>query len=383
MVIDINVTSTCNLACTYCSEGFECGLSTAYEENTSVTLQNIEDFMNRISDPKKEIYFWGGEPFVNYEFCRGVMEKYKDNPNYKFFFYTNGVYLKKYLKDLVAFHNAMPGRLNIQVSYDGKPVNDKTRIDKQGNPSSGMVKSNYIAAKNAGLAVKLKSVLTAEHFHLIYEAFLDVIEMDSNYFPTPDMYSQLTEEEFMPRLEALKEGLAKIAKHLYTHKLPPETFGWFRQSRALCAAGINYMSVDLNGDISPCHGCMYKESHSHTMGNIFKVPDIDALIKEKSDMYRDALQNQPLGCQTCDSQFCMKCNAATFEKSSKETYIDKWTDHRANWQVCKVFKQNEVVHYALRKALNHKVLVNKAPVAESCTLSDEDREIDRKTQVIA
>ena len=184
MVIDLNVTSTCNLACTYCSEGFECGLSTAYEENTEVTLDNIEDFMGKLNDPKRDIYFWGGEPFVNWEFCRGVMEKYKDDSNYSFFFYTNGVYLKKYMKELVRFHEAMPGRLSIQVSYDGKPVNDITRIDKAGNPSSSMVKSNYLAAKKAGLKVKMKSVLTAEHFHLIYEAFLDVIELDENYFPT-------------------------------------------------------------------------------------------------------------------------------------------------------------------------------------------------------
>jgi radical SAM protein with 4Fe4S-binding SPASM domain len=246
----------------------------------------------------------------------------------------------------------MPGRLKLQVSYDGKAVNDITRIDKKGDPSSRMVKSNYLAAKEAGLRVNLKSVLTAEHFHLIYEAFLDVISLDENYFPTPDLYSQLTPEEFAPRLEALKAGLAKIAKHIYQHKLPPEKFGWFTQSRALCSSGINYVSVDLNGDISPCHGCMYKESHAHVMGNILKAPDIDALIKEKSAMYKDALKNQPLDCQTCDSQFCMKCNSATYEKSEKETYLEKWSDHTSNWQVCKVFKSNEIVHHALRTALN-------------------------------
>jgi len=369
IVIDINVTSTCNLACTYCSEGFECGLSTEFEENTSVTLDNIEEFMAKIPNPKKNIYFWGGEPFVNYEFCRGVMEKYKDNPNYSFFFYTNGVYLKKYLKDLVRLHNELgPNRLKLQVSYDGKPVNDRTRLDKKGEPSSALVKSNYLAAKNAGLNVNLKSVLTADNFHLVYEAFLDVIELDRNYFPTPDLYNQLEPAAFNEKLEALKLGLSKIAKHIYQHKLPPESFGWFTQSRALCSAGINYVSVDLNGDISPCHGCMYKESHAHVMGNIRTVPDIDALIKEKTEMYKDALKNQPLDCQSCDSQFCMKCNAATFEKSNKETYLEKWSDHTANWQVCKVFKMNEIVHHALRTALKS----YKKPVfqikAEQCSV---------------
>jgi radical SAM protein with 4Fe4S-binding SPASM domain len=296
------------------------------------------------------------------------MEKYKDNKNYSFFFYTNGVYLKKYLKDLVALNEELgPGRLRFQVSYDGKAVNDITRIDKAGNPSSALVKSNYKAAKEAGLSVNLKSVLTAEHFHLIYEAFLDVIDMDGNYFPTPDLYSQLTEEQFAGRLDELKIGLSKIAKHIYKHKLAPEKFGWFQQSRALCSAGINYVSVDLNGDISPCHGCMYKESHAHVMGNVKTVPDIDALIKEKTEMYQNALKNQPLDCVTCDSQFCMKCNAATFEKSEKETYIEKWSDHTSNWQVCKVFKLNEIVHYALRKALKQKVIPVKMEQSQ-CTV---------------
>jgi len=352
-VIDLNVTSTCNLACTYCSEGFECGLSTMFEENTHVTLDNVQDLMNRIKDPKKDVYFWGGEPFVNWEFCRGVMEMYQDDPNFSFFFYTNGVYLKKYLKELVAFNQKLQGRLRLQVSYDGKAVNDITRPTKQGNPSSEMVKRNYLAAKEAGLQVSMKSVLTAEHFHLIYDAFLDVIELDDNYFPTPDLYSQLTWDEFEPKLKDLKVGLAKIARYIYENKLPPEKFGWFQRSRALCASGINYISVDLNGDVSPCHGCMYKESGDHKLGNIFEVKDIDGLIEEKSKMYRDALKDQPLDCQNCDSMFCMKCNSATYEKSEKETYLEKWTDHTANWQTCKVFKQNEVIHHALRVALNN------------------------------
>lgn len=370
MVIDINVTSTCNLACTYCSEGFECGLSSAFDENTSVTLENIEEFINKIDDPKKDVYFWGGEPFVNWEFCKGVMEKYMDDPNFSFFFYTNGVYLRKYLAELVDFHKVLGKRLNIQVSYDGKAVNDITRPDKAGNPSSNLVILNYKAAKEAGLNVRMKSVLTAENFKYIYLAFRDVIALDENYFPTPDMYSQLEPEEFNVHLEELKVGLQKIAKYIYDNDLPPETFGWFQKSRALCAAGIDYMSIDLNGDISPCHGCMYKESDDHVMGNIYDAAiNVNDLIATKSKMYKDALKNQPLGCQECDSMFCMKCNAATYEKSEHDTYLERWSDHRANWQVCHVFKLNEVVHHALRVAKGEFApKVDKSIEAKSCSL---------------
>jgi len=113
---------------------------------------------------------------------------------------------------------------------------------------------------------------------------------------------------------------------------------------------------------------MYKESHSHKLGNIFKVPDLDQLIEEKSQMYKDALKNQPLDCMSCDSQFCMKCNAATYEKSEKETYLEKWSDHTANWQVCKVFKTNEIVHHALRTALKSYKKPTIKIEAEQCTV---------------
>lgn len=352
MIIDINVTSTCNLACTYCSEGFECGLSTAFEENTSITLDDITNYMAKISDPKKDIYFWGGEPFVNYNFCKGVINRFKKDKNISFFFYTNGIYLQKYMSELVELTKELGDRLKFQISYDGKAVNDITRPDKKGNPSTAMIKANYKAAQAAGLNVNIKSVITAPNFKYIYEAFRDVIEMDANYFPTPDLYSTLNAKQLQVHLDELKVGLQKIAKYIYTNNLPPERFGWFMQSRALCSAGINYTSIDLNGDISPCHGCMYKDSHDHVMGNINDPTlDFDKLISEYSTMYQDAQDlGEPLDCQSCDAQFCMKCNAASYEKSEKDTYIEKWADHGANWQVCKVFKQNEVVHHALRSA---------------------------------
>ncbi len=351
MVIDVNVTSTCNLACTYCSEGFECGLSTQFEENTSITLDDLTNYMNKIKDPKKDIFFWGGEPFVNFDFCKGVMNRYKDDKNVTFFFYTNGVYLKKYMKELVEFDKKLGhDRLRFQVSYDGAAVNNITRPDKKGNSSTKLVRTNYLLAKDAGLNIGLKSVITAENFKYIYESFRDVIAMDQNYAPTPDLYSQLTEEELAPRLDELKEGLQKIARYIYSNQLRPEKFGWFQNSRALCSSGINYASIDLTGDISPCHGCMYKESEDHVMGNIFDEDlDFDKLLKDNSDMYREA-RVEPLLCQSCDAMFCMKCNAASYEKSDKEEYIDRWNDHGANWQVCKVFKQNEVIHHSLRSA---------------------------------
>ena len=38
---DVNVTSECNLACTYCSEGESCGLSSAFQEPTEMTPTQV------------------------------------------------------------------------------------------------------------------------------------------------------------------------------------------------------------------------------------------------------------------------------------------------------------------------------------------------------
>ena len=141
--LDVNVTSECNLACTYCSEGESCGLSSAFQEKTEMTPEDIERTvrsldMNRYRDIN--VNWWGGEPFANFLFCKDIMKRLADVQKECFMFYTKGTYLKKYkkqlfeLKDMLGNRLDMPqqSRLHIQVSFDGEPVNTMERRTKAG-----------------------------------------------------------------------------------------------------------------------------------------------------------------------------------------------------------------------------------------------------------
>ena len=88
------LTHACNANCSFC---YRRGL---FERNKISTLgpvkmskQTADDILDFCFamlklDPKFTIYFWGGEPTVNFEVIRHVMEKY---PQMLFHMNTNGI----------------------------------------------------------------------------------------------------------------------------------------------------------------------------------------------------------------------------------------------------------------------------------------------------
>lgn len=388
MNIDINVTSTCNLGCKYCSEGHNPDmpdLAKIENSKTDVKTQDIIKFISNIHQKNKnetiKISFWGGEPMMNMKYCLDLMTFYKDNKNVDFFFYTNGTYIKKYkdslknIDSLLGVNRKNEKRLVIQISYDGKAVNDVERLTKNNTSTSEMVKEAFEILGEIGVQRSIKSTITPRTFKYIYESFIDVITIPGceNYFPTPDTYNDYDsslQEEYM---NDLKLGLMKIAKYIYENKLPIQSFGWFRNSRALCSAGIDYFAINLDGTLSPCHGTMYQEHTDHEIGNINDEGIIDILEKATSK-YKELNNYMNDDCTECKSLFCMKCPAGSYNLSStRENTKFKLNDfvnnqrnlneYELNWtikniNICKVFKLNDVIHKSLLTVLKQQPVMS-------------------------
>jgi len=87
MTLDINVTSTCNLGCKYCSEGHNPDVpdkSVIENSKTNVSKEEIDTFIakSKIEKPNEpiNISFWGGEPMMNMKLCLSIMTEHaKDN----------------------------------------------------------------------------------------------------------------------------------------------------------------------------------------------------------------------------------------------------------------------------------------------------------------
>jgi len=352
--IDLNVTSICNLACSYCSEGNECGLSSLYLQNTKVSVKDFIDKSSKIPGEKK-INFWGGEPFINWKICKDVINGYKDNPEISFFFYTNGILIKDYIEELKEFHKELgDNRFVIQVSYDGKYLTDTIRVDKTGKGTAERVVEAYKLLKENGIPVSLKSVISTEAIPHLYESFVEIQKLQGYYNPTPDIYSDTSETEYDKYLDIIEDQLTKISKYIYDNDLNPDSFSWFKKSRATCSAGGEMCGVDLTGEVFPCHGCFYGDSREQSKIGTFEV--FEGEIQDVRDKFRklNSYENTPDQCKTCNVNFCMNCQSANLSKSNKETFDERWRDNPSNWQVCKLFKFNDKFNKTIRYAMQEK-----------------------------
>ena len=359
--IDINTTSICNIACTYCSEGNECGLSTLYMGNTEVKVEDLIKKLGKDPAKHKTINFWGGEPFVNFDFCKAIIDGFKDDKTFSFFFYTNGLYIPNYIDQLKEWNEEFGKEINpdgqtrlyLQISYDGRHLTNTVRVDKGGNGTADRVEQAYKLLKENNIGTSLKAVISTEGFPYLFESFKDLYELQGFYSPTPDLWSDRSEEEFNGDLEILGKELEKITKYIYQNDLNPEVFSWFAKSRAICSTGAGMLSIDLDGGIYPCHAGMYGESEEHKIG---ELEDWETIRENVMKDFKKINTNLPLECQTCDVNYCMKCQIANYAKSTKDTYEERFTDYQANWQVCKIFKMNDKYNKTLRYAMTKKGL---------------------------
>jgi len=352
--IDLNVTSSCNLACTYCLENDAalekqgCNLSTFYMKNTEVSVETLIEKLNTDSSKTKKINFWGGEPFLNWNFCNAVLQAYKDDEAFSFFFYTHGGFITKYKSELIELHKILGNRLEIQVSYDGEYLSNNIRVDKSGAGTSKQTIEGFNTLKEIGIKTSLKSVISNDGFPHLFDSFLDLFKKQGFYGPTPDMWSNRTTEELQKDSEILGEQLEKIASYIYANDLNPDIFTWFSHHKAMCSVGVNMTAIDLDGSMKPCHGFLYRESKEHNIGTIDNfTEDFLAGVEKFKPLY----EYKPTECQTCDVNFCMKCEASNFFSSTKETYEEKWTDYQSN-QTCSLFKfmdkYNKTIRYAMQ-----------------------------------
>ena len=151
----------------------------------------------------------------------------------------------------------------------------------------------------------------------------------------------------------------KIVKYSLDHNINLEQhFRWFRQEKQNCAAGINYLSIDLDGKTYPCHGCMYRQREDHVRGDLNDVDmQMQSFVDETTALYRSYLDefrsDGTLACNTCTADFCLKCPAGSFDAADakfgdEQDAGKKWQNHPANHQLCQVWKTLEPVSKAWR-----------------------------------
>ncbi|WP_069997360.1 thioether cross-link-forming SCIFF peptide maturase [Cellulosilyticum sp. I15G10I2] len=266
----LHVAHDCNLACKYCFAGE----GEYHGERGMMSLEVGKKAVDFIIENSKhrnniEIDFFGGEPLMNFEVVKGVVEyarlrEKETGKHFRFTMTTNGVLLND---EIIEYLNE--NMYNVVLSLDGRPeVNDLMRPTPNGKGSYEIIlpKFKKLVEKRKGKQYYVRGTYThhnldfAEDVKHITEAGFKEVSIEPVVAPT-SMHYALQEAD----VERICSEYEVLAKHMLNLARSGESFNFFHfminledgpcvhKRLAGCGAGTEYLAVTPNGDLYPCH----------------------------------------------------------------------------------------------------------------------------------
>ncbi|EYE89625.1 radical SAM protein [Fervidicella metallireducens AeB] len=311
----LNIAHDCNLRCKYCfaDEGDYHG--TKQLMSFEVGKKAI-DFVIKNSGPRKniEVDLFGGEPLMNFEVVKQIMEYAKEegkihNKNIRFTITTNATLLND---ENMEYINENMG--NVVLSIDGrKSVTDKIRVRRDGSGIHDIILpkiKKMVSMRNEGKQYYVRGTFTRENLDF-YE---DVMALAEEGFKEISIEPVVLDDDHP--LSLRKEDLGVIFEQY--DKLTEEMIKREKQGRGFkfyhfnidlnggpcvykrisgCGAGHEYVAVTPEGDIYPCHQFVGKEEFK--LGTVFQG-EID---KELENQFKNGhIYNKPK-CMDCWARF--------------------------------------------------------------------------------
>jgi uncharacterized protein len=310
------IAEDCNLSCGYCfAEGGEYGKGRTALMPLKTAKAALDFLMKQSSDREfLEVDFFGGEPLMNFEtvketvkYGRKLEKKYKKK--IRFTITTNGLALDD---EKIDFINAEMS--NVVLSLDGREeVHDRMRKTKNGGGSYALVLENikklverrghkdyYIR----GTFTRYNTDFANDVFALAAEGF-DQISVEPVIAESGCDYA-ITEKQ-LPEVFCEYEKLAKILINRERAGEPHINFFHFmldiengpcaiKRLRG-CGCGNEYVAVNSEGDIYPCH--QFTSAETQKMGNVFEKK---FNTEKKDEFAKSHIYSKP-DCAECWAKF--------------------------------------------------------------------------------
>lgn len=312
----LNVSSKCNLSCTYCYEygedKFE-ALKATPMMSPETARRSIDLFFKESGErPNLSITFFGGETLLGFDVIREATEYAKERAAAEgrtmgFSLTTNATLLDE---EVIEFLTAQ--RFGVNISIDGaQKDHDRHRTFASGKGSHDQIvpKIQELLKRNrpAGRPIGARVTLTAGSSPVreIFQHLRDEVGFDSVGFapvtsaPGRDYeladlgmnkvlaeFEELAEEYVQAALAGKRHGFSNL------HDLLRELHQGANKAHP-CGAGLGLVAVSTDGDISPCH--RFVGSEEHTLGSLD-----EGLDAAKRESFIDSVHiSKKIDCTDC------------------------------------------------------------------------------------
>jgi len=311
----MNVTSKCNLACTYCYEYGEDRIVEASRKprfmNEETARQSVDFMFAESGDsPVVHLTFFGGETLLNFKVLRSALAYAKDRAvtlgkTVDTSLTTNATLLREEIIDWIVEND-----VGVTVSMDGgREQQDKFRVFSNGMGSYDVVLPNIrmLLERHRRRPVGARVTLTKQNLDVesIYRHLRDEIGFwEVGFAPVTTSWQRdyaIQEDGF----EAMLGQFQRLADEFLQYALAGRHHGFSNVRDTLeeihkgmskaypCGAGLGLMGVATDGDVALCH--RFAGSDSHKIGSVTEGVD---RTKQDDFLTKHHIANKT-DCSTC------------------------------------------------------------------------------------
>jgi radical SAM protein with 4Fe4S-binding SPASM domain len=253
--LQLLTTLTCNLKCSYCSLGV--GEMVGSQGKVSYTMEQLDAFIERhLQGYEVYVTFYGGEPTLNLDFMRQVMERH---PTFRFQLQTNGTLLDNLSGSmLVNLSNVLvsiDGGEHVTDLYRGKGIYRQViaNLERVRGKLGGVVTARVTWSNEDTTFEELD--LLADHFDYVYWQF---VAGEGSYTPQAlakkkEVITRLVDKFFAS--PALYPFIPIMG--IVRNKVLPSRAGELYAGLTQCRVSTHLLNVMPDGKVFPCPDMMY------------------------------------------------------------------------------------------------------------------------------
>lgn len=304
----------CNMRCKYCfaKDGSYCGTKSFMSEE--IAKKSVDFLIEKSGSLKTlEIDFFGGEPLLNLKVVKNTVKyaREREKETGKKFHFTLTTNCLALSDSVIDFLNKEMN--NVVLSIDGrKEIHDQIRRTSNNHETHDIVLKNAMnfKSKRGNKSYYVRGTYTAKNLDFSN----DVLFLNDKGFDQISMEPVVTEIDDLEikkeHLEIIKNEYEKLAfEYIERRKNKNTWFNFFHFYLDLshgpclikrltgCGAGCDYISVDTNGDIYPCH--QFTSKLDYKMGNVL---DKNFNLEISKKMSCNVVTNKSV-CESCFAKY--------------------------------------------------------------------------------